>query len=344
VTAEAGQQEGSGAPARRPTIRDVAHVAQVSHQTVARYLRGDPTVNQAMARRIDDAVAVLGYRPNLVARAMRSGRTGRLALLLPTGDAISSLEVLAGAQEAAHQAGYALELMNLDGSNRTWATRVLELADSGLFEGVVSLMPLPPGLAATSRTPILENALYDERMHAIGPLASAPSMGEIVEGLAALGHRTFLHLAGDYAHASARARRDVYLESVERLGLTSAGVVECDWLAERARSALLDLPEDSAVTAVVAANDVLAAGALGAAVLRGWSVPGRISVTGWDANPLGAALTPAITTVEVANRMLGHRAVQASLVTLTGAAAPADDEPVTRVIWRSSTGPAPAGR
>ena len=58
--------------------------------------------------------------------------------------------------------------------------------------------------------------LYDEQMHAIGVLADAARMGEIVEGLAGMGHRTFLHLAGDYAHESARARRDVYLATVER--------------------------------------------------------------------------------------------------------------------------------
>jgi DNA-binding LacI/PurR family transcriptional regulator len=234
----------------RPTIREVARLAGVSHQTVSRYLKADDTISKALQERIATAITQLNYRPNLVARAMRSRKTGRLAFLLPPGTAISSLEMLTGAKTEAHSAGYVVEVVTLDGSPDTRTDRVLELADSGLFEGLVSLTPLP--LAANRRDPrsppIIVAPHYDEHMRSIGELADAPAVEEFIMRLADQGHRRFVHLAGDYLHASARRRREVYVEAIERLGLESYAVIDCDWVAQRARQAILDLPDDSGVT------------------------------------------------------------------------------------------------
>ncbi|GLI01490.1 LacI family DNA-binding transcriptional regulator [Phytohabitans aurantiacus] len=327
----------------RPTIREVARLAGVSHQTVSRYLKTDDTISKALQQRIATAIAQLDYRPNLVARAMRSRKTGRLAFLLPPGTAISSLEMLTGAKTEAHSAGYVVEVVTLDGSPDTRTDRVLELADSGLFEGLVSLTALPD---VSSRRdpqgpPIIVAPHYDEHMRSVGELADAPAVEEFITRLADQGHRRFVHLAGDYVHMSARRRREVYIETIERLGLDSYGVIDCDWLAQRARQAILDLPEGSGVTAVIAANDVLAVGAISGAYLRGWLVPGDLSVTGWDDNPVAAAMTPAVTTVSVDYQSLGRRAVSRLLATLRGEEAPESREPVSAAIWRESTGPAP---
>ncbi|WP_203784743.1 LacI family DNA-binding transcriptional regulator [Paractinoplanes rishiriensis] len=328
---------------RRPTIREVARLAGVSHQTVSRYLRLDSTVNEAIQQRIGQAIAQLDYRPNLVARAMRNRRTGRLALLLPPGTAISSLEVLAGATAVAHEAGYAVEVVTLDGPAATRADRVRELADSGFFEAIVSFTPLPADATRTDTgTPVVVSPHYDENMRGIGELADASAIEELIVGLADRGHRRFLHLAGDYAHTSARCRRDVFLATIDRLGLEPAGVADCGWRTDPARQAVLDLPADRPATAVIAANDILAVAAMSGAVRRGWSVPGDLSVTGWDDNPVAAAMTPALTTVRVDHDLLGRHAVTTLLATLTGTAAPERGRPVTTVKWRESTGPAPA--
>ncbi|NYI07441.1 LacI family DNA-binding transcriptional regulator [Allostreptomyces psammosilenae] len=328
---------------RRPTIREVARLAGVSHQTVSRYLRDDPTVNEAMQQRIGQAIAQLDYRPNLVARAMRDRRTGRLALLLPSGTAGSALEMLTGAAAEAHEAGYVVEVVTLGGPTESRAGRVLELADSGLFEGILAATPLP-GLSERSMsgaTPIVISADYDDQMRSIGELADASTTAEIIERLARQGHRRFLHIAGDYAHTSARRRRQVYLETIERLALESYGVADCAWLAESARRAVLDLPADCGVTAVVCANDVLAAGAIRGAVERGWRVPHDLSVTGWDDNALGAAMMPSLTTVSVDHERLGRRAIRRLLAVLRGQPEPEEHERITSVVWRESTAPAP---
>lgn len=330
---------------KRATIIEVAKLAGVSHQTVSRYLRSDTGMRPETREKIRDAIAELGYRPNIAARAMRDRRTGRLALLLPTGAAISALEVLEGATEAASAHGYVVEAVTLGGQAEKRHLRVLELADCGLFEGLVSLTPVPEveQLAPTMSTPVAVETRYDESMRGIGELANASRITDLIEGLADRGHTTFLHVAGNYTNTSARYRRDVYLETIERLGLVSRGVIETDWDPQRARHGIANLPEGARVTAVIAANDQLAAGVLAGAADRGWSVPDDLSVTGWDNSVVGATMPPGLTSVSVDYRLIGRRAIRRLLLLLdVEDPGGAEDGSLTEVIWRGSTGPGPA--
>src|SRR5687768_6621291 len=97
---------------RRPTIMEVARLAGVSHQAVSRYFRFNGGLKPETRERIDRAVSELNYRPNLIARSMRTRRTGRLAVLLPTV-AFSPARMLAGASAAAHESGYVLEILSI---------------------------------------------------------------------------------------------------------------------------------------------------------------------------------------------------------------------------------------
>ncbi len=330
---------------RRPTILEVARLAGVSHQTVSRYLRFHGAgMKDATRERVSAAIADLDYRPNLVARAMRARETGRLAMLLPLGEATGSLEMLMGGTTAAQTAGYILEAVTLGGSAPSRPGRVLELADSGLFDGVVSTTPLgiDARRAAASRTPIVVLPDYDEEMRGIGDLADATPIRELVERLVGDGHRRFLHVAGDLAYTSARNRRDLYLDSVESLGAESFGVIVADrWSPEVARCALAELPADSGVTAVVCANDRLAVGAIRGASERGWWVPDDLSITGWDNDPVAEFTVPSITTVAVDYEQLGRRATEHLLEVLGVEFTPTERTPVMRTIWRESTAQAP---
>ncbi|MFD6278964.1 LacI family DNA-binding transcriptional regulator [Streptomyces sp. NPDC060209] len=333
---------------RRPTIREVARVAGVSHQTVSRYIQFEGAGMKSGTReRISTAIEQLGYRPNLTARAMRTHRTGRLAVLLPAGSAASSLPMLTGASTAAHASGYHLEVVTLDRSAGPRTERVNELADSGQFEGLVSLTPLLPDLAGTTApaVPVVVAADYDNEMRALGEMADGSPVAELIEKLAQDGHRCFLHVAGDRAYATARSREQVYLETIGRLGLRSAGVAAASWSPESARQAVLGLPSGTEVTAVIAANDVLAAGVVSGAAERGWRVPEDLSVTGWDNNPVGAWLPPTLTTVDIDFEALGRRAMNRLISVLRGAEMTEPVAPVTRVLWRGSTArPRPEAR
>jgi DNA-binding LacI/PurR family transcriptional regulator len=332
---------------RRPTIYDIAKTAGVSHMTVSRYLRfnGERT-REDPRERIKAAIADLDYRPNLAARALRTNRTGRLAILFPYGSAASSVHMLTGATEAAREAGYQVDAITLAGSSAERSERTLELAEAGLFEGLLALTPLVSerhGQIA-SRVPVVVGAEYDDEMRGIGDLADASPVAEIIETLAQQGHRTFLHIAGDRTYTTVRSREQAYLETIERLGLESAGVLGGDWLGETARRAVLDLPEQTRVTAIIAANDELAAAAIHAAIERGWRVPEDVSVAGWDNSPVGEWLPPTLTTVKVDYEELGRRSMAKLLAVVRDEAEPAYSDPVAAVLWRRSTGTANRAR
>lgn len=332
------------AQTRRPTIYDIAETAGVSHMTVSRYLKYDGVrTREPLRSQIKDAIATLDYRPNLAARAMRTTRTGRLAVLLPFGTAASSVHMLAGATEVARAADYRVDAIILDGSTAERSTRMLELAEAGMFEGLLALTYLATDRAQqiSSRVPVVVGAEYDDEMRGVGELADATPVAEIIEELARQGHRTFFHIAGDRNHTTVRSREQTYLDTVDRLGLTSAGVGGGDWAGSVARQAVLDMPDDSPVTAIICANDVLAAAAVHAAIERGWRVPEDVSVAGWDNSAVGEWLFPSLTSVAIDYEEVGRRAMNRLLRTINHEDEPDVSPPVGTVVWRASTGPAP---
>lgn len=325
---------------RRPTIYDIADTAGVSHMTVSRYLRfGGERTREPTRSRIRAAIETLDYRPNLAARAMRTTRTGRLAILLPFGTAASSVHMLAGATEEARQAGYQIDAMILEGSTAERSTRMLQLAEAGLFEGLLALTYLASDRQEqiASRVPVVVGAEYDDEMRGIGDLADASPVAEIIERLADRGHRRFVHVAGDPAHTTARSRAEVYEETISRRGLESAGVIGGDWLGETAHRAVLELPESPRATAIIAANDTLAAAAMHAALQRGWRVPEDVCVAGWDNSGVSEWTTPPLTSVKVDYEELGRRAMTQLLATIHNETPPIYSSPIGEVVWRAST-------
>ena len=330
--------------APRATSRDVARLAGVAQSTVSYVLAGKGSISPATRARVLQAAERLDYRPNLAARAMRTRRTGRVAAVmgLPAYDPAA---MLAGASAEAQAAGYVMDVLHVDGDVGTRSERVLELARSGQFDGVVSFTPLLPvvGEQAPPGVPVAVSETFDDAMHAAGDLVDSSPVVELVERLAALGHTRFLHVAGPSRYASAVARRDAYLATGERLGLTSLGVVEGDWSGQTGLDAIRSLPHDARPLAVVASNDLVAVGVMRGAAERGWSVPGDVSVTGWDNTPVGPYLTPSLTTVDTDRAEAGRRAMRHLVAALHDAPAPEDLPPLTTVVWRESTAP-PADR
>jgi LacI family transcriptional regulator len=337
---------GADTARRRPTITDVARLAGVSPQTVSRFLRFNGGLKPATVERVENAIRELDYRPNLVARSMRTRKTGRLAILMPAM-AFNPSRMLAGAGATAGAAGYFVDVVSAGGGVRARSERLLELTDSGQFEGILSLSPVLPsvGNQMRQRTTVVVSADFDDEMRGIGDLADATPVVRMVEHLASLGHSRFLHVAGDANFASARARKQSYLETVERLGLVSVGVFDGDWSGESGIEAIRSLPNRARPTAVIAANDVVAAGIVRGVRERGWDVPGDISVTGWDNNEIGQFMTPSLTTVDVDLERLGAKAMAKLIAGLRGTEPETNEESLFRVIWRESTAePSPAGR
>ncbi|MEV6281429.1 LacI family DNA-binding transcriptional regulator [Kribbella sp. NPDC051770] len=328
---------------KRPaTIHQVARLAGVSHTTVSRYLQDAESLKPKTRIKVEFAVKTLDYRPNLVARSMRTRRTNRLAIVLASGPHFPG-RLLAAATETAHRAGYQVEVVSVEGGSRARSARIEDLARSGAVEGILAISPTGLKSRKLRQVPIVESETYDDKLRGLGELAEATEVVEIVEYLASLGHRSFFHVAGDQDFASARNRKAVYLEAIERLGLRSIGVYDGDWTAQSGYDAIAALAGDCGVTAVVAANDVVAMGVVRAARERGWSVPDDLSVFGWDDEVMGKFATPSLSTVAVDREAQGRDAILRLLAEIRDEPAPkAAERGINRLIFRESTGPAPA--
>ena len=327
---------------RRPTIMEVARLAGVSHQTVSRYLRFNGEGLKPKTRdSVESAIAQLNYRPNLLARSMRTRVTGRIAVVMPAL-AFNPARMLSGATRRAHEAGYQVEVISPEGGPAERAERILELADTRLVDGILSLSPVDLGsLVLPTDTVLVVSADFDDEMRGIGELADATPIGELIGGLAELGHRRFFHVAGSSQFASARARATTFLRTLERLGLESTGVFDGDWSGQSGLAAVETIRSGEEPTAIIAANDLVATGVLRAARKRGWDVPGAVSVTGWDNAAGSEFLLPSLTTVDVNLERVGSNAMARLIARLRDEAVALDARPINRVIWRESTGSAP---
>lgn len=334
---------GGASRRKRVTIMQVADRAGVSHQTVSRYLRFNGGLKPATVDKIEAAIHDLDYKPDLIARSMRTRRTNRIAVVLPELTYFLP-SPFRGAAAEAHQAGYQVDVVSLEGDEARRRDRVLTLIDSERVEGVLSLTPLGDVLPQQSESdvPVLIMGEYDDKMRSTGAFADGAFAAEVMQHLADLGHRRFLHVAGNQDWASARNRHTVYLETVERLGLESYGVVGGQWSVQSGYEAGRDLPVNSGVTAIFAANDSVAFGVIRALQDRGIRVPDDVSVAGWDNDELGRFLSPTLTTVELNLELIGRQAMQELIARVENREPPVFDRQVMgRLIPRGSSGPAP---
>ncbi|ONI72133.1 LacI family transcriptional regulator [Kribbella sp. ALI-6-A] len=329
-------EAGSKRPA---TIHEVARLAGVSHTTVSRYLQDENSLKPKTRIKVEFAVKTLDYRPNLVARSMRTRRTNRLAIVLAAGPHFPG-PLLAAASETAHRAGYQVEVVSVEGGPRARSARIDDLARSGQVDGILAISSIDLKSRRSRQVPVVENESLDEKLHVLNELADATEVREIIEYLSSLGHRTFLHVAGAQNYASGRKRKSVYLETIERLGLRSVGAIDGDWSAQSGYDAITSLPDDCGVTAVVAANDVVAMGVIRGARARGWEVPDDLSVFGWDDEEICRFTTPSLSTVAVDRAAQGRDAVHRLLAAIRGEPAPEPSKrTLNRVIIRESTAP-----
>ncbi|WP_202817695.1 LacI family DNA-binding transcriptional regulator [Kribbella sp. ALI-6-A] len=317
----------------------MARLAGVSHTTVSRYLQDENSLKPKTRIKVEFAVKTLDYRPNLVARSMRTRRTNRLAIVLAAGPHFPG-PLLAAASETAHRAGYQVEVVSVEGGPRARSARIDDLARSGQVDGILAISSIDLKSRRSRQVPVVENESLDEKLHVLNELADATEVREIIEYLSSLGHRTFLHVAGAQNYASGRKRKSVYLETIERLGLRSVGAIDGDWSAQSGYDAITSLPDDCGVTAVVAANDVVAMGVIRGARARGWEVPDDLSVFGWDDEEICRFTTPSLSTVAVDRAAQGRDAVHRLLAAIRGEPAPEPSKrTLNRVIIRESTAP-----
>ena len=325
---------------KRPTSHDVARAAGVSQSTVSFVFTGRPGISEATRERVLKAASALNYRPNLAARSMRTRRTGRVAVVVPMASA-HPMPLLGGAIAAAREAGYVVEVVSLPQDAAGRDERLAEVLESGQFEGVLSFTPLGDVAASEDGPVMLSAGEFDDDVHVTGELTDAQPVATMMERLAARGHRRFVHLAGPPDFPSARARREAFLTTVDRLGLESLGVIDGDWSGRAGEEAVRALADDAPPLAIIAANDVIATGAIRAATHRGWRIPEDVAITGWDDHLQSAYLVPSLTSVRQDRERLGAHSMRRLIAAVRGEEPPEKPGDLLTVVWRESTGSAP---
>ena len=299
-------------------IRTVAERAKVSIATVSRTINRVPTVNAKMAKRVWDAIHELNYFPNTQARALVSGRSGILGLIVSEITNPFFPELIQGFEEIAIEHGYEILVSSTNYDPRRMALcirRMLERKAEGVAVMTFGIeAPLLDQLAERSIPMVFVDVGPDSPGVSLLKVDYHHGIRQGVQHLAALGHRNIAFISGPRHLHSAQARLEAFEQSLQECGIPvqPSALVEGDHTLEggiRAMEQLLTLKK--LPTAVMCSNDMTAIGVLHKAHRAGLHVPSDLSVIGFDDVQMARAMIPPLTSIQMSRAELARAAVNA---------------------------------
>jgi LacI family transcriptional regulator len=331
------------------TSKDLARRLNISQSTVSRALRGDPRVSAETTARILEAAREMDYTPNLAARSLITRRTGTVGLIVSDITNPFYPELLGVLHNEFALAGYRTVLFN-ERTDAPLERRVADLLNGAAVDGLVYVsatlgMPLPGNGAG--RIPVVLVNRYLDGDTADTVVSDNRSGGHLVaEAMLDLGHRRVALISGPENATTSRDREQGFCEGLEAQGMEldqrfrrvgqfshhSGYQWGLDLLASRPRP-----------TAIFAANDLIAFGALDAARRIGIRVPEDLSVVGFDDIDMAGWEAFNLATVKQPLGKMGREAVALLLdrIAAGGGAARYRTFPV-ELVRRKTLGPAPA--
>ena len=327
---------------RPASIRDVARLAGVSHQTVSRVLNHHPSLREATKDRVLQAMDTLHYHPNRAARMLVTSRSRTIGVLAAaTGSLYGPMSSISGIEDAAHTADYYVSIANLDALDPTSIAAAIDHLMAQAVEGIVVIAP--------------QKRVFDALagLHISVPFVTLQSTGGFegpsmyvdqlagaklaMRHLIGLGHRRIMHLAGPQDWFEAGARLSGFRGELEANSLPQTAPVFGDWTAGFGYQAGRDLVRRREASAVFASNDQIALGLMHAIHEAGLDVPRDISIVGFDDIPEAAHFWPPLTTVRQDFGELGRRSIALLLRELDGEVLARRDAISPELIVRAST-------
>jgi len=315
---------------KRPTQADVARLASVSQPVVSYVLSGDPRapVAEQTRQRVLEAIAHLGYVPDHAARSLRNRRTSTIAGVIPdiTNPFYPAFE--RGIQDVAEQAGYDLITYNTDGTLER-ERKFLHSALAGRVDGLI-ITPFHVPMAEIA-------ALAEAGIPSVALMSEAPPPGSArmdtlsIDGVTAAqtavlyligrGHRRIGMVAGEAGTPPREKRVLGYIAALREHGLQfDRMLVRGSDFSEaggyEAARELLQLAERP--TAIFAANDLMAMGAMAALREASIAIPEEMAIVGFDDIPAARLIAPPLTTIAQYPERLGARAAELLLERLAG--------------------------
>ncbi len=306
-----------------PTIKDVARLAGVSVGTVSNVLNRPRRVSPQTRAKVEWAIAQLGFRPNKVARALISQRTNTVGMIVPDAANPFFAELLRGVEDVLGERDYAVIFGNSDNSaskERRYITALRERRVDGMIAVTATDADAEEIRALGEEIPMVivdrqisgwegDCVLSDNRL----------GMTLAVDHLVSLGHRRIALIDGDLRLFTARERYAGFLDGLARHGLEPAVVSFGSFTFDSGYSQMAALLRgDPLPTAVCAANDLLALGAIAAILDAGLRVPQQISIVGYDDIIFARVSSPGLTTVRQNARAMGAEAARLMLERLEG--------------------------
>jgi LacI family transcriptional regulator len=330
----------------RATLRDVARVAGVHPGTVSRALNPETEalVRDETVRRVRQVAEELGYRPNPLARGLKTNRSYTVGVIVPDIQNPLFPPIIRGLDDRLGEAGYTPLIANTD--NDPERERVdLEAMRARQVDGFVAATAradheLLDEIAASGTPLVLVNRRVED-----GTLPSATADDRAgarlaVEHLVSRGHKQIAHLAGPQDTSTGLQRYEGFVESMREAGLEPALVRVGRTFTEPEGARLCEelLDADAPFTAIVAGNDLMALGCYDVFAGRGIDCPGEVSVVGFNDMPFADRFSPPLTTVAVPQYEIGVAAAELLLDRLHGRVdGPTEVVLPTRLVVRRST-------
>ncbi|WP_020618368.1 LacI family DNA-binding transcriptional regulator [Paenibacillus daejeonensis] len=298
----------------KPTIYDIAKLAGVSTATVSKVFNRTGNISEATRSKVMRISRELNYKPSMVASALAGKNTFSLGLLIP--DLVNPFfaELARHVEDRAHEQGYNLIICNTD-NDLNKETQYIQLLRQKSVDGILVATGVRDDDALKElidqRVPV---ALVAREMSVLA--VSTVLVDDFAGGYSAasylleLGHRRIGVVAESLTVSSSKARVKGYRLALEEAGLTyEEGLLAVsDFSVEGGKAAAATLLQE-APTAIFACNDVLAIGAMQAAKEAGLSIPGDLSIVGFDNTILATITDPPMTTIAQPIRAMGHQVV-----------------------------------
>ncbi|WP_424449882.1 LacI family DNA-binding transcriptional regulator [Microbacterium arborescens] len=329
------------AAGRRPSIRDVARLAGVSHQTVSRVLNNHSSIRPETKERVLAVMAELDYSPNRAARALVTSRSRTIGVLTSQATQYGPASSIAAIEAAARERGYWVSTANVDARDPSSIQAGLAHLVAQAVEGLVVIAPQVRVFRALAAQPIgipyvtLQSTEVDPG-HALS-VDQIAGARLATRHLIELGHRSIYHIAGPQDWIEAEARMRGFLEEMSDSDIPTTAPVLGDWTAEFGYYAGRELLRVRDFTAIFSSNDQMALGLLHAIRDEGLDCPRDISIVGFDDIPEAAHFWPPLSTVRQDFADLGRRCVD--LLLGQGSGEVELDVLVPELVVRSSTGP-----
>ncbi|WP_085905306.1 LacI family DNA-binding transcriptional regulator [Kiloniella majae] len=299
-----------------PTVRDVAKRAGVSVGTVSRVISNNAAVKQPLKERVLEAVAELGYKPNLAARALRTNRIDVIGLVVPDITNPFFAQLAKSIETEAAKRGHSVMLANSHDNAETERQQISTLLDRAP-RGIIIVAANDSGeLGFETTIPIVS---LDRRFENYPLVTTDHSDGsaQIANHLYELGHREIAYIAGPQNTEVGRTRKSGFVSQIEKLCASSSRINlkiyegQFDYNSgEVIARKILTQESCPRPTAIATASDQQAIGVLRAARDLNFNVPKDVAVTGFDDIALASLITPRLTTIRQPTEILATTALQ----------------------------------